>query len=202
MKLVSFVILYFAGSALSGNASSLLNIAVSISSLGDRVSRLGSTLEALPALDVNSTDPLGLYSAAGSLIPSLNYANDALQAHGSFSKEDAHAVFLEVTKIEPVIRAIIQGVFDKRDVLGEFGVDEQVLNSLQMLGPVAQRFQRALRATMEEGTGSYTELFSHAAETYHALASAVLGPHYRRKASMDKRDWICSGCQPVMQQCL
>ncbi|KAJ7445327.1 hypothetical protein FB451DRAFT_1376213, partial [Mycena latifolia] len=186
MKLLSFVVLCFAGSVLSGNTSSLLKLTASISSLGDQVSQLGSTLRVLPPFVINSTVPLGLYSAAEGLIPSLDYASDALQAHGTFSKEDADAVFLEVKKIEPVIHAMIQGVFDKRDVLAEFSVEEiplHVFSSLQMLGPVAQRFLRALGATMKEGTGSYAELFSHAGETYHTLASAVLGLHYRRDAA-------------------
>ncbi|KAJ6601730.1 hypothetical protein DFH09DRAFT_499747 [Mycena vulgaris] len=198
MKIVAiFASFSFSASVLALNNSSRPEIMAAISSLGDQVSEISSILGALPAAFSNNTDPLGLYSATGRLIKTIEDATDALQTHGSFSTEDADKVFLEMKKIEPGITAMVRGILAQADILGEFRADVipvTVLSGLQTLGPAVQTFHLLLGATTEQGTASYSQLFSHATETYQVLVSAVLGSYGMRDRSRAKRNWMCPTC--------
>ncbi|KAJ7825338.1 hypothetical protein B0H13DRAFT_1918658 [Mycena leptocephala] len=189
-----FVALCFHATSLAVGSPSLSRVTNSISSLGEQISRIHTTLQALPAFVVNNTDPLGLFSEAGVLLSKLDSATNALKAHGDFNIEDANAIFAEVQKIEPVINAVAESLWTKTDILAasEFQTDEipvPLLNDIMMLGSACREFQHVLGKSSEQNGAAIpvglvaTSNFSFA----HKYIYLIMMPHFSPDFNQNQR---------------
>jgi len=180
-----------------GNPS-LLRATNSISRLGEHISHIRATLETLPVVCTNTTDPLSFYSAAAGLYSKLDSASDALQLHGTFTEEDGKIIFLAVQEILPVINELADGIWTKAAILAELSADEipaSLVDDLILAGPASLHFQRTLGKSLE-GTKTRAPKFSRLTETYHALHLSIVGDTVGFEKSREKRQMHCGGGEP------